>query len=1691
MRMIDLSTYRFTELGARLPRLYRAHAEGAASVLVAGRGDAAPSTLRLLQREYALRGSLHADWAAVPQALLPHGDGAALLFADPGGDTLRQRIGEPLALPAFLALAGAIAAAMQAMHAAGLLHRALTPATILVDDTGRVHLSGFGFAARLDTPAPADAELEWDPASFAYMAPELGARMNVPVDGRADLYALGCIFCELLTGTPPFDAADPAALVHAHATRPPPPLPAGLPEPVAQLVLKLLEKSPAQRHPDAAALLADLRRCEALQQRLGHIPRSALGAAAALQRLQQAGHVLGREAELEALVAPYRAIADGGPARTAWVSGVSGIGKSTLLREAVARMQRHGALLLTAGKSEEGHGGAPYALLAQALEPLLQFVLGGTESEFAEGRERIRHATAPVGRTLAAFLPTLALVLGPQPEAPEAPDAAPALERERVLQGMARLITCFANPARPLVLLLDDLQWADVGTLQVLERLRTHHADAPWLLLGAFRSNELAADHPLRSGPLAALPAVRLPVGPLDEAALRELLAQALAQPAHEVAPLAALIGRKTGHNPLFVRHLLPTLVDDGLLRYDEAAGAWRWTLAQIDAHRGIGDVLALMARKLEQLPEPARAALQRLACLGDRASTDTLAVAAGWTPADAALQLEAAQQAGCLHREGDDWVFRHDRIREAAYASLPVPARAPLHLGIARRLHARGGDVFAVAAQANLARAVVDEPNERLAFARLNLEAGRRAKAATAHHSALAFFRSALDFLGEGHRIEGADDRLHARLLCGEAEFMTGSLEAAEARLAALEQDAGDGIFGADLTRLRAALYTTLGRFDRALDVGLAFLRKAGIDVPRHPTEPEVDREHARLRDWLDRHGIAAMRELPSVVDPLRRALTDIFADLLPPALYTDQTLVDLMLLRMANLAIEHGHSDASANGYVCMMQIFGVRYGDYDSGHAFGELALHLVHARGLRKYAARVHMSFGTLVVPWAAPARSARAHVRRAFEIATESGDHTFALYCGRNEATGMLFAGEPLDDVRATVERALVLAREANFQLVVDALLAQATLLAALQDGPAGAGDAPREAMPEPAVDTIPTLVDFAYWVHRLQAGLLAGDLPEALAARERAQACASAARCFAESGDLPFYGALALLALPQRDARQQAAVLQHAAQLDAWVQACPDNFSARRELVRAEQARVQGQALEAADAYAAAVAHARRHGFTQVEALAAELAAGFHAARRQEVSARAYLRHAHGAWLRWGAGAQARRLQASHPEQLEADAASPAASRLQALDVQAVLRISHALASDIVPARLVETLMRTVLESAGAEHGALVLRRDGAWHVPAQASVAGGAIVVTQVQAEFAPQVLPVSLVQAVARTQQSVVLDDARDSAAWGRDEYLRRTQARSVLCVPLMRYAALVGVLVVENRLAPGVFTPAKAAVLESIASQAAFALENARLYDALVEQNRQRAQAEERLRGALAELASASRLKAMGELVASIVHEVGQPISAVDTSASAGLRWLNRAVPDIDEARAMLTHISRSATRAKAIIQGLRAMARKAEPQFAALDLGDALREAAELVAGPLAELDVRLVLHGLDAPCPVRGDRIQLQQVAVNLLMNGAEAMAGSEAGGSMRPLSLACTAGADGLVRVAIEDGGTGIAPELADRLLEPFFTTKANGMGMGLAICKSIVDAHSGALTLAARPAGGTCATFTLPRLTP
>jgi predicted ATPase/signal transduction histidine kinase len=1650
--------------------------------------------------EYELRDELDAAWCAKPVDLLREGGRTLLLLEDPGGEPLERLVGAPMETGDFLRLAISITAALGRAHQRGLVHKDIKPANILVNCAdGQARLTGFGIASRLPRRRQALEPTKFIAGTLAYMAPEQTGRMNRPIDRRSDLYALGVTFYQMLTGALPFHAADPLEWVHCHIARKPTP-PAEIlktvPTAVSDIVMKLMAKTAEERHQTAAGVENDLRRCCAQWEAQGRIDPFQPGERDCPDRLLIAGKLYGREREVEALLAAFNRVAAGGALELVLVAGQAGIGKSTLvqeLRRAVA--PAHG--LFASGKFDQLKRDIPYSTVAQAFQGLVRTLLGMGDAELAKWRDALLQALGPNGRLMVDMLPEVELLIGPQPALPELP---PRDAERRFRLTFRRVLGVFAQPEHPLALFLDDLQWLDAATLDLLEDLLTQPDLKHLLLIGAYRDDEVTPAHPLKR-----LAASRQTSGRIREIVLKPLgledVSRIVADALHtdRVRPLARLVHEKTAGNPFFVIQFLTVLAEEGLLAFDRDAARWTWDLERIRA-KGFTDNLAdLMLGKLRRLPLPTREALKRLGCLGSSATIATLNLLHGGSDRALHAALWPAVRAGLLLREEGAYRFLHDRVQEAAYALISDGERAEAHLAIGRRLAARASpaaveeNIFEVVGQLNRGAALISSGEERERLAELNLIAGRRAKSATAYFSALSYLTAGASLL-PGDAWERRRDLAFAlELNRAECEFLTGALAEAEARLAELAGRAAGPSELATLTRLWVDLLMTLGRSDRAVVVGLDCLRRFGVAWSAHPTKDEVREEYARLWRRLGDRPIEALLDLPSMADPVARAKIDVLTSLVTPALFTDENLRSLVIGRMGNLSLEHGNSDASCYAYTAVGNVLALYFSDFKSGFRFAQLGLDLAERPGMERLRARVYLAFGNLAKISAPQVRTGRPLALHAFHTAQQAGDLTYAAISCNNLLTQLLAGGAPLADVQREAEVGLGFARGARFSLVGNLITAQLQLIRTLRGLTPGFGcfndDEFDEEEFERQLEAEPRLGIAAcmYWIRKLQGRVLAEDYAAAVVAATKAEGLIWMSAAVFERADYHFYAALALTgrsetASAAERARYRDIVAAHHRQLEAWAETNPESFAQRAALVGAETARLDGRELDAERLYEQAIGSARANGFIHDEALANELAARFYNGRGFATVARAYLQNSRYCYARWGADGKVRQLGETYPHFNEGERTPSSTSTIDAqieqLDLATVIRVSQAVSSEIVVERLIDTVMRMAIEQAGADRGQLILTRGAELEIAAEATVAGGEVTVRMRGEPAAGGELPESVLNYVQRTRESVILDDAAAGSPFADDPHFRLHRARSILCLPLLNQAKLTGVLYLENNLAPRVFAPARIAVLKLLASQAAVSLENTYLY-------RERQRDAEALRDMVMQLEHASRLATMGQLTASIAHEVNQPIGASVTNAQAALRWLDHPTPELGEVRQALMRIARDGMRASAVVARIRNLIKKAPQQKEQVVVNAAIQEVIEITHSEALRNDVSVHVELADDLPSIFGDRVELQQVILNLIVNSLQAMTDMKEG----PRDILVTTGKTetGDVLVSVRDSGPGLAPEIRDDLFKAFHTTKATGLGLGLSICRSIVESYGGRLWASANDARGAAFQFTLP----
>jgi AAA ATPase domain/Protein kinase domain len=649
-----------------------------------------PASLHRLTHEYALKDDLDEAWALRPLELVRERGRTILLLKDPGGEPLDRLLGAPMDLKRCLSLAIGIAVALGKLHQHGLVHKDIKPVNIVVDCAdGQVRLTGFGLTSRLPRERQVPEPPEVIVGTLAYMAPEQTGRMNRSVDSRSDLYSLGVTLYQMLTGTLPFTASDPMEWVHCHIARKPVPPDERLtvPAAVSAIIMKLLAKTGEERYQTAIGVEKDLRHCLAELERKERIDPFTLAGYDAPDRLLIPEKLYGRGREVEALLASFDSVVSSGRPELVLVSGYSGIGKSSVVHEL------HRALvpprgLFAAGKFDQYKRGIPYATLAQAFQSLVRQLLGKGDAELGRWRDALMEALGPNGQLMVNLIPELALIIGEQPPVPE---LSPQDAQSRFQMVFRRFLGVFARPEHPLALFVDDLQWLDAATLELVADLLVHADVEHLLLVGAYRDNEVGPGHPL----VEALATVRkagmqiheVRLGALSSEHVEELVADALrARPDH-IRPLVELIFERTGGNPFFAIHFITELVEEGLLAFDAGTASWTWDLPRIHGKGFTDNVADLMAAKLGRLPRATQEALEDMACLGNVTRAATLAMVREATEADIHSALWPAILADLVVLQEGDCRFLHDRIHEAAYARIPEAERPATHLRIGRLL--------------------------------------------------------------------------------------------------------------------------------------------------------------------------------------------------------------------------------------------------------------------------------------------------------------------------------------------------------------------------------------------------------------------------------------------------------------------------------------------------------------------------------------------------------------------------------------------------------------------------------------------------------------------------------------------------------------------------------------------------------------------------------------------------------------------------------------------------------------------------------------------------------------------------------------------------------------------------------------------------------------------------------------------
>lgn len=1447
-------------------------------------GASARASELMLRNEFEMT----RDWAGLLQPIdwqrFEHGSLFARDYVEgsPWGDWVRRQ--QPNFNTA-LRLAALAADQLDALHQRGIIHKDIHPNNIIIgSDSQSVTIIDYSVAARLDLRANFVTNSGQMEGSLAYLSPEQTGRMNRVVDYRCDLYSLGAVLYELFTGQLPFRAAEPLELMHSHLARTPAPLTAiqpTLPPVVSRIVLKLLAKNAEDRYQSAARLRTDFEECIRQWETSGQIADFDIARHDAPLRFRIPQKLYGRDIERAELLAAFERAASGHK-HLALVGGWSGAGKTALVFDVhIPVTERRGLFL--AGKFEQFQRNVPYLAWRQAFDQLTEQLLTEGVERMAQWRRRIVDTLGDLTGVVTSLVPSLEKIVGPQPLPPE---LSATEVQNRFNYAFRSFVRAISTREQPLVIFLDDFQWADAASLNLLRLVMTEPGLGYLLVIGAYRENEVYDGHPFLTAvenlekewlvinetdtSIAFSPdnvlVSRASVGNLSEVELRQLVADTLDIAPESATELAHLIFQKTRGNAYFVHRFLESLHADGhiLLEHRDGRAAWSIRADNIRSLRITDNVADLLVRKVEKMQPDARLALNTAACLGHSFDLGTLATITQRDPEAIEASLWEAIEEGLLTPLNPDYrffttvstdelalvrfSFAHDRVRQTIYDALPLTRKHELHCQAALLLlqtlsePEQADRVFEIANHLN-------EANEQLLDlelkARLNFDAGLKAKASAAYEPAFNFFQEALAALRDDAWQNDYVRTLQFHIQNAETAYLSGYDDEMERLLNVILQNAHTPLDRVMALEIRVNAYFVRLRIRESIAVGLEALALLGMKLPTKPNQAQVVLELVKTKAALHGKKPEQFLDLPLMEQPEHLAVMRIMANMAPAVFFLDTNQFAILMFRKMVFTVQHGICSSSAYAFSAYGFVLCGVTNEVDAGSIYGRVTLALMRLYPFSQYQARGYFSVYYFIDHWKKPLGSILPDLRAAHQHSLETGEADFTAFLGNAYSQACIISGYDLEETDKDLRRQLqysTLTRQLTsvtfnnlFHQFVLCLRNQAPDPHLLR-GEMCDSDALMTEMKQ--MGNAPTIFNIGYF--QCQLSMLFGHYEAATKQVEIAQEHLKSVI------SIPVYKHHALLSAVVRHhvclgnknlkSKHLGQIKNDISDLKKYQKHCSDDFDGKVALAEAGLYSMLGEHDKALSRYNEAVSHFSRQSNVYDQALGYLEFFRYARSRGFDELATTYHRKAVSAFRRWGAEAVALYLEAMPGYVAKAEAATASMVNVGArreVDMFSIVKGSQLISSELDLQRLVSKMLGVMAENAGAERGALILTRKNGHLVEAEMREAGVVQNLDPALPYEGYDGVSAAVVNYVLHSGQNVVLDNALAEGRFVNDPYVRGQRVRSLLCMNLLHKGQTVGVLYLENNLVPGAFTAGRMEVLQILGTQAAISIENAKYY------------------------------------------------------------------------------------------------------------------------------------------------------------------------------------------------------------------------------------------------------------------
>ncbi len=1369
----------------------------------------------------------------------------------------------------FLSISTQMADVISFLHQSEFIHKDLQLDSFWINpEDFKIKLIDWGQTTKiakekqqLVNPELLDGELE-------FISPEQTGRMNRTIDYRTDLYSLGVIFYRMLSGNALFQAQSPLEYIHAHIAQKPTPLhevDKDIPEILSKIVSKLLSKNAEDRYQSASGLLNDLVFCQnsdtdifSLQTEIAQQDFSG--------KLQIPQKLYGRDSQIKSLLHVFDQIQFGG-LELMLIDGYAGVGKTSLVYE-IHRPVTLTKGYFTEGKADQLMKSIPYLPWIQALTNLVDQLLAEEESQLATWVNRVQKAVGENGKVLTDVIPNLTSLIGEQPEVPS---LQPTQAQNRFNYVFRQFTHALTADEHPLVLFLDDMQWADAASLNLVKTLLVEDEVENLLVILSYRSNEVNAAHPL----LLTLEEVykstvsyqKITAENLTEDEVAQLISDTLNTDKKEVLELTNLIFEKTNGNAFFVKEFLKSLYENGHLKFSFGEKKWQWNVKTIQELDITNNVVELLENDIQKLSHDTLEILKMAACIGNRFDEKTLTIISEIDYSEIQEALEKARIKGYIEKIGlDEYKFTHDKIHQTFYKLIPESKKQDTHVRVGQLLYKSSVEknleqqLFTIANHWNTGLDKVQDLTEQQQLFDLNLHAAKKAKSSNAYQAAGSYLQVATQL---SERLKLAPENpnwftLHKER--AEISYLLTDYQESEKIIESTLENAKELNQEMDLYKMLILQYTMTSNFAEAIEVGRTSLKKLGVDIPLEGLGDLIGQEIGAAFGQLGTRSVNELLEIPNMTDEKQILTTRILASMLSPSFFANQELFALIVTKIVNISMKHGNVPASCFGYGCFGLILST-VANYEKGFEFGEMAYNLAKQFNDPTEQGRACFHLSEFTSLWTKPFKYSRQHNREGFLHALDAGDLQYAGYLSIYDSFYPSYQEKDIASVLEAMEESLSFNKKTQNVISLDTVqglkIAMSCLGGLTKDSDNfDLEDLTEAKYLEDCLANKNVLAICIYHIVKAQVCYIHDNPQKALDALEEANQFLPYIAGMLFTAEHNFYGSMSMTALYETvDEEKQKEFLEkintNQEKLKVLADSCPENWKHKYLLVAAELALLNQEHFQAIELYREAIEYANTNNFRPLKGLANERLAKLWKKKGDYTYAGLHFREALYAYEGMGAKHKITQLEEqltklgivySKQERNSLTNTKGLKTSSGSLDLESVLKASQTLSSEIVLEKLLDKMMHIVMENAGAEKGYLMNEVNGEFFIQAERKSKGEVEVLQNISIN-GKHILPESIIKYVARTKENVVIQNAVEDKRFLSDDYIINEKPKSILCTSVSISGNQIAVLYLENNLLTGAFTNDRVELLQVLSSQIAISLDNALLYQTMEEKVKER--------------------------------------------------------------------------------------------------------------------------------------------------------------------------------------------------------------------------------------------------------